>query len=406
VTLSCRSCGSTALKSVIDLGVTPLANGLLDPADAGRPEPRFPLKVVFCEDCALVQITETVPPADLFSAYVYFSSFSDTAVASARAIAERLVAEKRLGARSRVIEIASNDGYLLRHYRDLGVPVLGVEPAANIAAHAAAAGIPTRTAFFGRDEAIRMAAEGLKADVIHANNVLAHVPDLNGFVAGIATILNPDGVASIEFPYLRDLIEHMEFDTIYHEHVFYFSALALVPVLERHGLMPVDVERIPIHGGSLRLFVGHAGQPTRPSVAALLADERRIGLDRHAHFASFASRVDRLREELTRLLARLKSEGRSIAAYGASAKGATLLNTFGIGGDTLAFVADRSSVKQGKLTPGTHLPIVPPEAVLEQRPDYLLLLTWNFAEEILKQLSEYRARGGKVIIPLPTLRIV
>lgn len=406
MTFQCRSCAGARFAPVIDLGATPLANALIDPDALARPEPRFPLRVVFCEDCSLVQITETVPPEVLFSNYVYFSSFSDTAVASAKAIAQRLAGDRKLGASSLVMEAASNDGYLLQHYRDLGVPVLGIEPAANIAEIAKRNNVRTRCAFFGREEGEKLASEGLRCDVFHANNVLAHVADLNGFVAGLKAVLKPDGVASIEVPYLGELLEKLEFDTIYHEHLCYFSATALDRLFARHGLLLSDVERIPIHGGSLRLFVTHAGGKRTPTLKALLEEEAHLGLTRPTAYADFQARVSNLRQQLMLLLTSLKANGKQLAAYGASAKGATLLNFFGIGGDLIDFVADRSTVKQGKYTPGTHLPILPPEALLERKPDHVLLLTWNFADEILAQQADYRRAGGKFILPVPEARIV
>ena len=406
MTFHCRSCESTRFAPVLDLGATPLANALLERSDTNKPEGRYPLRVLFCETCSLVQITETVPPEVLFSNYVYFSSFSETAVASAKAIAQRLVRDRHLGSKSLVMEVASNDGYLLRHYRDAGIPIIGVEPAANIAAVAEKNGIRTRCAFFGREEGARLAAEGFRCDVFHANNVLAHVADLNGFVAGLKSVLKPDGIASIEVPYLGELIEKLEFDTIYHEHLCYFSATALDHLFARHGLVLCDVERIPIHGGSLRAFVAHAGEPKTQAVAALLAEEERLGFTKASFYADFESKILALRKTLLALLRDLKQKGHRLAAYGASAKGATLLNFFGIGGDLLEFVADRSTVKRGKITPGSHLPIVAPEELLTRKPDYVLLLTWNFAEEILKQQTGYREAGGKFIIPLPEPRIV
>jgi SAM-dependent methyltransferase len=406
MTFTCRSCSGNRFAPVIDLGATPLANALLDPTSVGQPEPRYPLNVVFCQDCSLVQITETVPPEVLFSNYVYFSSFSDTAVASAKAIAQRLARQRKLGASSVVFEAASNDGYLLRHYRDLGVKVVGIEPAKNIAEVAIREGIPTRCAFFGLEEAQRMVAEGLRCDVFHANNVLAHVADLNGFVAGLKLVLKEDGIASIEAPYLGDLLAKLEFDTVYHEHLCYFSANALDRLFARHGLSFSDVERIPIHGGSLRIFVTHEGGPRSKAIQNLLKEESERGLTDARSYADFATRISDLRRDLVSMLQGLKSKGNKIAAYGASAKGATLLNFFGIGPELLDFVADRSTVKQGRLTPGTHLPIVAPEALLERKPDYVLLLTWNFAEEILAQQAEYRNAGGKFIVPVPEARIV
>lgn len=405
MTFSCRSCAGTCFSPVIDLGETPLANALLGADRLDKPEPRYPLNTMMCEDCSLVQITETVPPDVLFADYVYFSSFSDTAVTSAKALAERLARERGLSALSLVMEAASNDGYLLQHYQALGIPVLGIEPAANIAAEANKRGIPTRCAFFGREEAGRLATDG-QCDVFHANNVLAHVADLNGFVAGIKTILKPGGIASIEFPYLRDLIEKVEFDTIYHEHLCYFSATAVGRLLARHGLVLADIERIPIHGGSLRIFAAHAGTLQSDAVKDLLAQEAALGMTKPAYYADFAARVSALREDLLALLRKLKAEGRTLAAYGASAKGATLLNYFGIDGRLLDFVADRSTVKQGKYTPGSHLPIVAPDQLAVRKPDYVLLLTWNFADEILAQQQAYRDAGGRFILPVPQVKVV
>lgn len=401
----CISCGKRNLAPVISLGLTPLANALLAKDELAADEARFPLDLVFCPDCTLVQITEIVPPERLFSDYPYFSSFSDTIVAAARALAARLVRERRLGPGSLVIELASNDGYLLQHYVAAGVPVLGIEPAANIARVANERGVRTRCEFFGLEAAHRLAAEGLAADVLHANNVLAHVPDLNGFVAGIAAVLKPDGVAVIEVPYVRDLIEKTEFDTIYHEHLCYFSVSALVPLFAGHGLVLADVERIPVHGGSLRIFAARAGAPGA-AVVRLLEEEAAAGMREHAYYVGFADRVLKLRDELVALLRALKAQGKSISAYGASAKGSTLLNFFGIGADLLDFVVDRSTEKQGKFTPGTRLPILAPAALKQKRPDYLLLLAWNFLDEVLAQQVEYRAAGGKFIVPVPQVRVV
>jgi len=406
MSIPCRSCGSRPLQPVLSLGRTPLANAFLTADRLGEAEPRYPLDLVFCPACSLVQITETVPPEVLFADYPYFSSFSDTMVRSARDLAGRLACERKLGADSMAMEIASNDGYLLQHYRDLGVPVLGIEPAANLANAAEQKNIPTRCAFFGRGLAEDLAAEGRRADVLHAHNVLAHVADLNGVVAGIAIVLKPDGLAVIEVPYARDLSEKCEFDTIYHEHLCYFSLRALDGLFRRHRLSVADVEHIPLHGGSLRLFVAHAGTAVSDRVTDLLAAERAAGLLTLDFYREFAGRIEALRGRLVGLLRQLKGEGRRLAAYGASAKGSTLLNVFGIGADLLDFVVDRSTVKQGRFTPGTHLPILRPEALLERRPDYVLLLTWNFADEILAQQAAYRAQGGRFIIPVPEPRLV
>ena len=407
MSVACRACGARGpLAPILSLGRTPLANALLTAERLAEPEPTYPLDLVFCPACSLVQITETVPPERLFRDYPYFSSFSDTMVLSAKELIERLVAERKLGSRSLVIEIASNDGYLLQHYRDLGVPVLGIEPAANITRVAEARGIPTLCDFFGAALAERLAADGRLADVLHANNVLAHVAELGGAVRGIRRVLQPGGLAVVEVPYVRDLIDQREFDTIYHEHLCYFSLTALDRLFGAHGLVVSDVERLGLHGGSLRVFVGHPGSPRSERVRELLSDERAIGMLGTAYYRDFAVRVDALRAELLALLRELKARGKRLAAYGASAKGSTLLNTVGIGADILDFVVDRSSVKQGRYTPGTHLPILPPAALLERRPDYVLLLTWNFAEEILAQQAPYRAQGGRFIVPVPEPRVV
>ncbi len=404
-TSACRSCGSDGLQLVLSLGRTPLANALLTDEQVSQPEHSFPLDLVFCPTCSLVQITETVPPEQLFSHYLYLSSFSDTVLRSAEEMVGRLVRRRRLGPESLVVEVASNDGYLLQFYERLGIPVLGIEPARNIAELATSRGIPTLVRFFGSELGAELRAEGRSADVIHANNVLAHVADLNGFVAGLAQLLKSGGVAVIEVPHVLELVRSLEFDTIYHEHLCYFSLSALTPLFERHELRIVDVERIPLHGGSLRLFAA-AGAHASPAVSELAAVEEAAGVGRFEFYSDFAERVDRLKTELLELLCRLRSDGKRIAAYGASAKGSTLLNYFAVPPGTLEFVVDRSTVKQGLFTPGGHLPILPPEALLERRPDHVLLLSWNFADEILAQQSQFREAGGNFIIPIPTLRIV
>ena len=405
---TCRSCGSPALVPVLSLGATPLANALLRADQLDEPEARFPLDAVFCPACALFQITETVPPETLFRTYVYLSSFSDAAVANARDIVSRTVTARRLGPDSLAVEIASNDGYLLAHYVERGVPVLGVEPAQNIAPVAEARGVRTVCEFFTPELAADLAARIGRADVIHANNVLAHVPDLNGVIDGIRLLLKDEGVAIVEVPSLRDMIEHVEFDTIYHEHLCYFSLTAIDRLAARHRLVIVDVEHLSIHGGTLRVSLQRSGPAARPSAAVgrMLEEERALGMDAPAYYQTFRARVGTFKARLLETIALARADGGSIAAYGAAAKGTTLLQFCGIGAETIAFVVDRSTVKQGLFTPGSHLPIVTPDRLLTDMPAYTLLLVWNFADEVMQQQAEYRRRGGRFIIPSPEPRIV
>jgi SAM-dependent methyltransferase len=402
----CRACGLATLEPILSLGEVPLADGLVDRSRIAGPDPRYPLDVAFCLECSLVQVVETVSPDVLFDeTYVYFSSFSEELLRHSRENAERLIASRDLGADSLVLELASNDGYMLRNFAARGIPVLGIDPAPAPARAAREAGIPTLEAFFGEELARRLAAEGKRADVVIANNVLAHVPDLNGFVEGIRIVLKSDGMAVIEVPYVKDLIDRGEFDTIYHEHLCYFSVSALARLLSRHGLCLERVEHYPIHGGSLRLRVG-AGREVDDSVQAYLDEEQRSGLTDVTYYRDFASRVRAIQEDLLSTLRRLKQAGNRIAAYGAAAKGTILLNSTGIGGDLVDFVVDRNVHKQGRLVPGVRIPIDDPARLIREMPDYVLLLAWNFRDEILSQQDGYRRRGGKFVIPVPKPMVV
>ena len=403
----CRSCGSTHSLPVIDLGLQPLANNLLRPEDLGKPEPRFPLAVFVCSDCWLMQITDTVPPVDLFSDYIYFSSFSDAMLRHAKAAVQKHIAEKKLGKESFVIEIASNDGYLLKNFVDAGVPCLGFEPAANIAEVAQNNGVETHCEFFGQKTAAALREQKGRADLILGNNVFAHAPDTNDFVAGVAELLKPDGWVVFEFPYGVEMIEKVEFDTIYHEHVYFFTLTPLVSLFARHGMEVFHVERLPIHGGSLRLYACQKGaEPIRATVTETLDSEARLGVTSAAYYERFSEQAAKVKADMITFLAEQKAAGKRVAAYGASAKGSTLLNYIGEAAGSLEFIADRSTYKQGRLSPGLHIPILPAEELAARAPDYAVLLVWNFAEEVMAQQQDFRAKGGRFVIPLPKLTVV
>ncbi|MEM9724235.1 MAG: class I SAM-dependent methyltransferase [Pseudomonadota bacterium] len=402
----CRSCGVGELRTFLDLGETPLANRLLNPEERDLAELAFPLKVAVCENCGCVQITETVAPEVLFAdQYPYYSSAIPALLKHSRENALGLVEERKLGPDSLVIELASNDGYLLKNYVEKGVPVLGIDPAENQVAAANEIGVRSMCAFFSEALGETLAADGVQADVIHANNVLAHVADTNSFVGGVAAILKEDGVAVIECPYLLPMIEKTEFDTVYHEHYFYWSVTALDHLFRRHGLYLNRIKHLTIHGGSLRLFVEKM-ENQGESVADALAKERALGADKLPFFKDFGEKVAQLKTDLVAMIKGLRAEGKTVAAYAAAAKGATLVNYAGIDHTLIDFTVDRAAAKQNMLMPGSKIPIHAPEAILERKPDYVLMLAWNFADEILQQQSEYRAQGGKFIIPVPTPHIV
>lgn len=402
----CRSCGSPDLRAFLSLGSTPIANALVAPGVTGA-DPSYPLEIGFCVDCTLVQVTYELPAEVIFDAdYAYFSSFSDLLLRHSADHVDALVASRGLGEGSFVVEIASNDGYLLRRFLDHGVPVLGVEPTPGPASAAREAGVPTREAFFGQALAEELRRTEGAADVVLANNVMAHVPDLNDFVAGMAALVADDGVVQVENPGVRYLLEHNEFDTIYHEHFCYFSTIAVEALFRRHGLVLVDVEYFDyLHGGTLRWTAARTGEPSA-AARRHLAEERELGLTDYAVYRDFGARVAHTRDELCRLLGRLRADGASVAAYGAAAKGATLLNSSGLDNTTVDFVVDRNVHKQGKAMPGARIPIVDPAELMERRPDYVLLLAWNVKDEVMRQQAPYRQAGGRFIVPVPSPTIV
>jgi len=405
----CRGCGARVTRRVVDLGSTPLANSHLDAAHLTRLEPRYPLQVFICEECLLVQIEALVSPEELFSDYAYFSSYSSTWLAHARRFADAATARFALAPASKVVEIASNDGYLLRHFAERGIPVVGIEPAANVAAVARQQGVPTETRFFGLVTAHDLARRGHAADLIVANNVVAHVPDLRDFLGGIAALLKTDGVLSAEFPHLLRLLQDTQFDTIYHEHFSYLSLGALEIVLASVGLRVFDVELLATHGGSLRVFACRresARHVETPNVAAVRAAEREGGLARMETYEAFARRVADCRADLMAFIDRAHAARRTIGAYGAAAKGNTLLNSCGLTSRDIVCVADRSPHKQGRFLPGSHVPIVAPQRLAQLKPDYLLILPWNLRDEIVDEMSHVRDWGCRFVVAIPSVAIL
>jgi SAM-dependent methyltransferase len=405
---TCRSCQAALSATFLDHGLSPLANNLIRPEEADTPEPRYPLHTYVCDRCFLVQLGEFVSPETLFSDYRYFSSFSDTWLEHCDRYVRKIVPLLGLGPGSRIVEIASNDGSLLKFLQKRGLNVLGIEPAANVAKTAVEQGIPTEIAFFSHETARRLRRDFAPADLIVANNVLAHVPELNDFLAGLKLLLAPAGTITIEFPHLARLISERQFDTIYHEHVCYFSLLAAEAALLRHKLAVYDVETLAIHGGSLRLFVSHAEakRPIGQGYASVVAAERAAGIDQMATYLAFAPAVAAARREIVDFFAAAQRAGKQVAGYGAAAKGSTLLNYCGIGREFVEYVVDRSPHKQGLLLPGVRLPIYAPAQVFETKPDYLFVLAWNLKEEILRTMEEIRQWGGRFVVPIPRLEII
>jgi SAM-dependent methyltransferase len=406
---ACRSCGAALVHTFADLGMSPVSNAFVKPEHAARGELFYPLHALVCDQCWLVQLAGAgTADAHFHDEYAYFSSFSTSWLAHAERYVAAMTGRFGLGARSRVMEIASNDGYLLQYFVKAGIACVGIEPTANTAAAARNIGVDTRELFFGRDTAAQLAAEGGQVDLLLGNNVLAHVPDINDFVGAMPSMLKPEGVVTLEFPHLLRLIAENQFDTLYHEHYSYLSLTALVPVFERAGLRLFDVEHLPTHGGSLRIYACHpgAGHADTGAPRACLEQERAAGLSRLETYAAFGEQVRATKRALLSFLIGAKRDGRSIAAYGAPAKGNTLLNYCGVSTDFIEYAVDRNPFKQGRLLPGSRIPVVAPERILQTRPDYLLILPWNIKEEVIEQMQAIRAWGGKFVIPVPRVEII
>jgi SAM-dependent methyltransferase len=406
--VTCRFCGSPLAETFVDLGMSPLSNAFLTASQLHRMEPFFPLHVWVCGSCFLVQLEAFETPEQIFGDYAYFSSYSDTWLEHCRCYVAEAVKRFPLGPGSLVVELASNDGYLLQYFQQRGIAVLGVEPARNVAQAAIAKGVPTEAVFFGRDSARRLLAEGRAADLLIGNNVLAHVPDLNGFVAGMKILLKPDGVITMEFPHLVRLIEGNQFDTIYQEHFSYFSFLTAERVFARHGLRLFDVEELPTHGGSLRIYVCHADSraQTGRRVARMKSEEAAYGIERIETYRRFGEKVHEVKRDVLAFLIDAWRRGKRVVGYGAPAKGNTLLNYCGIRSDLIEFTVDRSPEKQGKFLPGTHIPVYAPQKIFESKPDYVFILPWNLRDEIVRTMADIRQWGGQFVVPIPRVEVI
>lgn len=404
---NCRSCGESLEVSFADLGMTPLSNSYLKPEQSQNAETFYPLHALVCQNCLLVQLEEFESPEHIFSDYAYFSSFSQSWLDHCKAYADMAAERFRLGADSKVVELASNDGYLLQYFVDKDIPVLGVEPAKNVAEEAIRRGVPTITLFFGVNTAEVLKRDGHVADLIVANNVLAHIPDLSGFVEGIRILLKPEGTVTVEVPHLLQLMNNNQFDTIYHEHFSYFSLAVVQRVFADHGLRIFDVEQLSTHGGSLRIFGCHnaAGHETSANVQHALNAEREAGLEELATYSAFAEQTIKTKCDILEFLIGAKRAGETVVGYGAPAKGNTLLNYCGIGPELLSYTTDRSPHKQGLLLPGTHIPIASPERIFETKPDYVFILPWNLRNEIVEQMSAIREWGGRFVVPIPEVEV-
>ena len=405
---TCRFCHTGLQRTFVDLGMSPLCESFLTREQLNQMEPFYPLHAYVCEECFLVQVEEYVGPEQIFSEYAYFSSYSRAWLEHAKSYTDMIVSRLGLDHTSQVIELGSNDGYLLQYFMARGIRVLGVEPAGNVAAAAIAKGVPSTTRLFGLETAQELLAGGHHPDLIVGNNVLAQVADLNGFVAGMKKLLKPGGVITMEFPHLLRLMDENQFDTIYHEHFSYFSLMSAERIFAAHGLTLFDVEEMWTHGGSLRIYARHQedeARPVGPRVRALLAREKAVGLDRPERYAAFAEQVRETKWRLLEFLIGAKRRGKSIAGYGAPGKGNTLLNYCGIRTDFLDYTVDRNPYKHGRFTPGTHIPIHPPEKILETRPDYVLILPWNLKDEIMEQMSAVQGWGGQFVVPIPDVKV-